>query len=178
MNNPYTASDAAFAGSLPGDITYEPTMFQLNGRIGRLRYLAYSVGLGLLLGIAIMVLTALVSGSATAVLIVQGVYVIAALALAFTLGRRRLHDLGQKTWLVIGVLIPIVNIFFGLWLVFAAGNPQANEYGPPPAPNTRAVKVLALILPIIAILGVIAAIALPAYSTYVQRGQQASQQSL
>lgn len=178
MSNPYSASDAAFTDSVPGAATYEPKMLQMNGRIGRLRYLAYSVGLGLLLGIALLALTFLTGGSATGLIIVQVVYVIAGLATTIIVGRRRLHDLGHSGWPTIGLLIPIVNIFVALWIVFAPGKPDANEYGPPPGPNTTAIKVLALVLPVIAILAVIAAVSMPAYQSYVERAQQTNQQSL
>ncbi len=178
MSNPYSASDAAFTDTVSGAATYEPKMLQMNGRIGRLRYLAYSVGLGLLLGAVLVALTFLTGGSPAALIAVQVLYVIGSLAVTVIVGRRRLHDLGHSGWPTIGLLIPLVNLFVALWIVFTPGKPDANEYGPPPGPNTTGIKVAALVLPVIAILGVIAAVSMPAYQNYVQRAQQADQQSL
>jgi hypothetical protein len=41
MSNPYAAPDAVLS-DVAEDETYEPQIFSVNGRIGRLRYLAYS----------------------------------------------------------------------------------------------------------------------------------------
>ena len=56
--------------------------------------------------------------------------------------------------------------FFALYLLFAPGNADANEYGPPPGPNSIGVKLLAWIPALFFIIGIVAAIAIPAYSGY------------
>jgi len=41
---------------------------------------------------------------------------------------RRSHDLGHSGWFALICLIP----FAGWYLVLKSGNPEANQYGPPP----------------------------------------------
>ena len=43
---------------------------------------------------------------------------------------RRLHDFNQSGWLALLSLIPIINIFFGLFLCCLRGDEHSNRYGP------------------------------------------------
>ena len=61
-----------------------------------------------------------------------------------------------------------MNIFVGLWLLFAPGKKEHNNYGPHPVKNPIGIVILALIMPIVMI-GILAAVALPAYQDYVER---------
>ena len=56
---------------------------------------------------------------------------LAGVVYGFSLSARRLHDLGQSGWLILIAFIPLVGIFFGLWMLFAGGQPNPNRYGPP-----------------------------------------------
>lgn len=51
-------------------------------------------------------------------------------AIAITV--RRLHDMGRPGRHFLYMLIPIVNIFFGLKLLLGPGDEGDNEYGPDP----------------------------------------------
>lgn len=42
---------------------------------------------------------------------------------------KRFHDRNQSGWWCILLLIPIVNIFVGLYLLFAPGELHPNQYG-------------------------------------------------
>ena len=44
---------------------------------------------------------------------------------------RRLHDLGQRGWLALGMAIPGFNLFLGGALAIVPGQADANRYGPP-----------------------------------------------
>lgn len=46
---------------------------------------------------------------------------------------KRLHDLNQSGWLSLLKLIPIINFFFDLYLIFRPGDPNNNRYGSPRA---------------------------------------------
>lgn len=182
MTNPYSMPQSELTEPV-GNESYMPKFFSLDGRIGRLRYWAYSIGAGLLMmPIMILVmgagfLTGTVADSGTGgglggllgALIGYGI----SFAVTIILARRRLNDLGKTGWLGLLMLIPLVNFFFALWLLFGPGDAQANEYGPPPGPNSTGVKVLAWILPIIFFVGIIAAVAIPAYSDYTAKARAA-----
>ena len=49
---------------------------------------------------------------------------------------RRLHDVGQSGWMLLIGIIPIVNLVGGFvllyWFIFAAGEEEANRFGPVP----------------------------------------------
>jgi uncharacterized membrane protein YhaH (DUF805 family) len=154
-------------------------MFQLGGRIGRVRYMAYSAALGALLALCLVVLTTIAGASASAgLVIVQSLGVIGSLALSVIVGVRRLHDLGHKGWPAIGLFIPLMNAAVFLWLVFAPGNPHANRYGPAPGPNTRGVLVLAWALPVIFIAGILAATVLAPHKSAAQRAHDEMEQAI
>ena len=55
---------------------------------------------------------------------------------------QRLHDVGWSGWLWLLNLVPFVGSFFPFVIMVVPGNDTANRYGPPPPPNSTAVKVL------------------------------------
>lgn len=46
---------------------------------------------------------------------------------------KRFHDLGMKGAFALLTFVPLVNIPVGLYLFLKPGNPEPNDYGPPPA---------------------------------------------
>lgn len=157
--------------------TYEPKIFSTQGRIGRLRYLAYSAGVSFaiaFIGMFFVGLLAALIQSQLAALAAIPIY-IAAFASSLIFCKRRLNDLDRTGWLALLMLVPFVNIIFGLYVTFARGSEQINKYGPPPAANKRGIIWVALIIPIVALIGILAAIALPAYQQYVQKAHAAQQ---
>jgi uncharacterized membrane protein YhaH (DUF805 family) len=157
--NPYQAPSAALADA--GVLTQPVKMFSVSGRIGRVRYIAYSVGLYFLSGI-LAVLLALVD-PVLAFLPYAALFI-----LAFMLTIQRSHDFNVSGWLALLMLVPLVNLLF----LFIPGTDGANKYGAETPPNTTGVLILAWLFPAIAALGVVAAVALPAYQDYVKRAQQ------
>ena len=179
MTNPYSMPQSELTETV-GTETYTPKFFALDGRIGRLRYWAYSIGWGLLmmpimfLSVGVGALTGSIGNAGTGgSLLGAGISYLLSFVVTITLARRRLNDLGKSGWLAVLMLVPFVNFIFALWLLFGAGDAEANEYGPAPGPNSTGVKVLAWILPIIFFVGIIAAIAIPAYSGYVAKARAA-----
>ena len=182
-SNPYQAPNADVVSA--SNETYQPKVFTAKGRIGRLRYLAYGF-LSYLIAIPIFgiigLLVAMGGGSESGgpgviggIGLLLGVLAYIAIAVyAFILAKRRFNDVGQSGWLSLLLLVPLVNIIVGLFLIFAPGKPESNQYGQPPAKNSNWVVAGALGLPIFVIfVGIIAAVSVPAYQDYVERAQQA-----
>lgn len=178
-NNPYQAPNADISqGS--DNTPYQPKVFAVHGRIGRLRYLAYGF-LSMLISLPIFAIVAAVGvpasteegpgalgGIALALMVV--VY-IALIVYSFIIAKRRFNDINQTGWLSLLMLVPLVNFIVALILIFMPGTKTGNKYGQPPAANNIWVYLGSLIFPIFMI-GVLAAVAIPAYQDYVERAQQ------
>lgn len=181
MTNPYSAPGAVMSGVPEQLETYEPKVFAWKGRIGRLRYLAYVWAISMLMLPLLVLILALagaahlVNGTADMTALSTMLY-LPAVALALMIARRRLNDLDRSGWWGLLLLVPFVNFFMSLYLLFAAGSEGANRYGPPAGPNTGWVKVGAFLPIAIAIIGIVAAIAIPAYSGYTQKARAANSQ--
>jgi uncharacterized membrane protein YhaH (DUF805 family) len=170
--NPYQSPRAAVADTAE---EYQPVkIFAVSGRIGRARYIAYTLGLTILVyAVAAVVgggIAAVGGGSAGA-----GVLMFVAWAfmivLSVMLTIQRAHDFNASGWLSIIAFIPLVNLIF--W--FIPGTDGENRYGAPPPPNSTLVTIGALVVPVVMAVGILAAVAIPAYSDYTKRAQAAAQ---
>ncbi|NBB10399.1 DUF805 domain-containing protein [Pseudomonas sp. SLFW] len=141
--SPYAPPRASVTTEWPTE--GELKVFTVQGRIGRLRYLAWSM----VLSFVAMLLAALCFGVLSMSLVAGGllatVLVIVFLVVSIQMGAQRLHDAGWSAWLLLLNLIPLVNSVFPLLMMVIPGNAGPNRYGPPPPKNTRAVKVLAVL---------------------------------
>lgn len=52
---------------------------------------------------------------------------------SFMLMARRLHDINLSGFFVLAVFVPVLGIFFWLYLLFAPGTVGANQYGKEPS---------------------------------------------
>lgn len=163
--SPYAPPRAAVGDTLPAFAALKP--FSSDGRIGRLRYLAWTMVLTLVtLGIGSVFALfgfALISSDSTAGLILVGLLafiLVVLLAIATVLFMiQRLHDIGWSGWLWLLTLVPFVGSIFPFVIMVVPGNATANRYGPPAPPNTTAVKVLATLWLVFIALGFIGGLA-------------------
>jgi len=163
--NPYQAPAAAVADA--GEQFGEVRLFAVSGRIGRARYIAYSIGLYVLLTAVAMAGAFL--GTAGAV--VMATAYLGMLVLMFMLTIQRSHDFNASGWMALLMLIPLVNLLF----LVVPGTDGENRFGLKTPPNTVGVLVAAWLLPLFFVVGIVAAIAIPAYDTYTKRAQQKMQ---
>jgi len=176
-NSPYTppSSTVADATTEFGEIS----IFSVSGRLGRVRYLAYGFAVALigqvLLGLMGGMGVAMGEEAGTLSLIGIGVVYIAMIVISVMIGVQRLHDLDKTGWLYLLMLVPILNIIFGLYLLFAPGTQSANRFGNPPPPNSTGVIIAMWLLIIVFIGSIVAAITIPAYNDYVQQAQELQQ---
>jgi uncharacterized membrane protein YhaH (DUF805 family) len=160
--NPYGAPRASVVDA-PEE--YQPVrIFAVSGRIGRARYILYSIGLSMLIMMAAGVVSA-VAGPVS--VIVMGVAYVAVIVLSFMLTIQRSHDFNMTGWFSILWLIPLVNLIF--W--FIPGSDAPNRFGAKTPPNSTGVLIGVWIVPLIFVLGIVAAVAIPAYQDYVKRAQ-------
>jgi len=166
--NPYRAPAAAVADS--AEQSQPVRVFAVSGRIGRARYIAYSIGLSFLIMLVFGFIGGFAgaAGSANVALAAMVIGYVFTFTVMFMLTIQRAHDFNTTGWLSIVVLIPLVNLLF--W--FIPGTDGENRYGAPTPPNPVLVLIAVWILPVLFVGGILAAIALPAYQDYAKRAQQ------
>ncbi|MDE1168735.1 MAG: DUF805 domain-containing protein [Pseudomonas sp.] len=121
----------------------ELKVFSFHGRIGRLRYLAWSLVLFAALFIPLFI-TGVMAGFAPIFgSLISSVLWIASVVVGLQICAQRLHDIGWSAWLALLNLIPGINTLLFLVLVCAPGTRGVSQYGAPPPPNTLGVKILA-----------------------------------
>ena len=161
-SNPYQPPRAAVDDIEVAQEYQEIRMWSASGRVGRLRYLAYTTGASLIAGCVAGVLGGALGGLG---MILALLVYIAVIVFSILVGIQRSHDMNWSGWTLLLGIIP----FVGLIWIFKSGSPGANDYGAPPPPNTLGVKILGLVLPIVFVIGILAAIAIPAYADYMKR---------
>ena len=147
--SPYAPPRAAVGDDLPEFATLK--VFTIHGRIGRLRYLAWTLALTVAMLVAAGIIStvgfAVATASPTIAIIIGSLLgfalFVALVVVSVQIGVQRLHDLGWSGWLYLLNLVPLVNSIFPLLLLVLPGNTGANQYGAPPPRNSTAVKVLA-----------------------------------
>jgi uncharacterized membrane protein YhaH (DUF805 family) len=163
--NPYRAPDTRVSDA--SEEYGEVRIWSAAGRLGRVRYIGYSIGVTFLIYLVAALLFAFAGWAESGPLgITIGVAaVLAVLVASVLLTIQRCHDFNASGWLSLLLIVPIAPIIF--WIV--PGTKGSNRFGNPPPPNTTGAVVMALILPAIFVVGILAAIAIPAYSDYQKR---------
>ncbi len=139
-------------------------LFSAKGRLGRIRYLAYSIGISLVFSVMMMLVAGLggfLLGEA------GGIVAIAAMVLGYgamiyigiLLLIQRCHDMGKSGWFALLALIPLASLIFLFW----PGVKEANEYGAPLPPNSAALNWGVGIMLGIFVLATVASIAMPVF---------------
>lgn len=167
QNNPFNAPQA----EVHDDDNVQDSEFTLNlfspeGRIGRLRYLMYSMGLGIVIMFAAGLLAAVTTPMLALLTYPVMIYINIMLAI------KRSHDFNTSGWASLLVFVPLANLAF----LFIPGTDGANRYGNKTAPNGGGAMAVALVIVALFVIGILAAIAIPAYQQYTQRAHAAQQQ--
>ena len=166
--NPYSAPDAAL--DTGQDELYQPKIFSFNGRIGRLRYLAYGIGVNFLLTLVMIPLggaLGFMGGDPTTSMVGIvgiGVFYIVTIVISVMFAKRRLNDLNRSGWWFLLFLIPIVNLLFAIYILFFPGTDGDNNFGPAPVANSIGVLILGWMFPVLMILGIAAAVIVPQFA--------------
>jgi uncharacterized membrane protein YhaH (DUF805 family) len=140
------------------------------GRVGRLRFFAYSMGLYVLFMVVTFALEIIAGVTRTTPMTATAIGLLLYFVGSALLLIQRSHDMNLSGWWSIAAFIPLVGLF---WL-FNGGTPGVNRWGAPPPPNTRGVKIIAWIFPALVLLGIFAAAALAAYQQYTLRAEAAA----
>ncbi len=149
--------------------------FAVSGRLGRIRYLAYSFGLGIAFMVIVMLASGVMAmggGTSAGMGIVGGLLMLIAYLVFFVLSImltiQRAHDFNASGWLSLVYFIPLVSLIF----LFIPGTDGSNQYGLKTPPNGGAAIVVIVMLVLVFVIGILAAIAVPAYQGYVEQAKQ------
>lgn len=169
--NPYATPQAQVADLSLETEKAELRLFSHRGRIGRLRYLAYGSGAGILYNALVLGVASALGGSEGSLLYSALLLIMFAALLWFSIitAIKRCHDMGISGWWSLTLIVPVIIFAWIFW----PGDREANRFGPPPPANTWGVRVLGLLLPVIAFVGILAAIAIPQYKNYTDRARAA-----
>lgn len=169
--NPYQVPRSNLDRHVQGDYS-EVKAFSTKGRIGRLRYLAYSMGYGMLIYLIVAALgvgLAAMGMPKEAVIGVLGIGYVLLIVFTIMLTIQRAHDFNTTGWITVLSLVPLVGLIF----LFIPGTDGENRFGKKTPPNPRGM-IWWILIPIIAITGIMAAVAIPAYQAYVNKAQAAA----
>jgi uncharacterized membrane protein YhaH (DUF805 family) len=162
MQNPYGAPRAMVGDA--AEEFQEVKILAVSGRIGRARYVVYSIVLSLLL---VMPAVALVPVLGAFGVVLLAVAYIAMFVLQIMLTIQRSHDFNMSGWFSLLMFVPLLNLLF--W--FVPGTDGGNRFGAKTPPNSTLVLLGVWIVPAIFVIGIVAAVSIPAYQDYVKRAQ-------
>lgn len=162
QNNPYSAPNAPVSDMQNDEGFGDLKIFTSNGRLGRLRYILYLLGISLVGGIlAILLFMIPFVGP-----FLGGAVYIGLIVVSVLLTIQRCHDFDKTGWLTLLLLVPLVSLIF----YFIPGTKGSNQYGLLPPPNSTAIKIGAFILIAFFAIGIVAAIlGMPAYQQYLMK---------
>jgi uncharacterized membrane protein YhaH (DUF805 family) len=173
-SNPYAPPTAHVTDVDDDDGATQPLqVLDYKGRIGRLRYLAWTFAgyfVVMVLGMFGGVLSAMVGSPDLLNALVGIVSILFFIPFAFWTIQRS-HDMGWNGWTWLLTLIPLVILVW--W--FNGGTKGRNRYGAPPPPNTIGVHLLSWIVPIVLIVLVVA-VAVPTYQKFAERAKAMQKQ--
>jgi uncharacterized membrane protein YhaH (DUF805 family) len=168
-NNPYAPPTARVQDIHDNGQTQPINLWSAAGRMGRLRYIAWSM-LGSLAIVPVAFVAGLLGaalGSQTVLYLLLGVAYFAYIVVWGMWTVQRCHDMDWSGWAALLMIIPLVGLIF--W--FVPGSLGKNRFGAPPPPNPRGMAWLVAIPLVLSIAGILAALALPAYSDYTKRAR-------
>ncbi|HKJ72366.1 MAG TPA: DUF805 domain-containing protein [Gammaproteobacteria bacterium] len=155
-SNPYAAPQGRLVAEGGGPYG-EVRVFSAEGRLNRLRYLAYVFGLTFLINLVSSAITAALAGMEVPVAAVTIASGIASLWISILLTIQRVHDFSASGWWSALAVIPLVTLIFAI----IPGHGEENRFGLEPPPNTFGVYLVATLAIGVPILGIVAAIVIP-----------------
>lgn len=106
--------------------------FSFDGRLNRQPYIFCNLALWIISSIFGFIMS---SSDSTLIAILGFIVGLAIIAGSISLTVKRLHDLNKGGLFALILLVPIVNFFFELYLLFVKGTDGQNEYGEDPLMN-------------------------------------------
>ena len=138
--SPYASPTAMIEQSI--DDVGELNIWGIEGRLGRMRYIAWSMVFMLAMAPATLICILALKASALLGGLLIAVTAVVAIIIGIQISVKRLHDIGWTGWLLLISLIPVVGSIFQILIFVLPGSQGSNRYGAPAPANSTAVKVL------------------------------------
>lgn len=106
-------------------------LLNYNGRVNRLPYIFLSIFIGIIFAVVDSYQKYNSAPSNTGLLIVFTIELLCAFLISFVTVKR-FHDLGKPGWYFWLMLVPFLNIYWGVLLLARKGISGPNTYGPDP----------------------------------------------
>jgi len=135
---------------------YQPIILSWSGRLDRLRFFVYDLGINIAIAALILKMISLSEGNIFPPQYrLQAVAALVALiCIKIAFSKRRLNDLNLNGWYSLVIFAPIADVFLYFYLLFAPGTSTPNSYGPLAKPADR------LLMRSLAIIGIVLLFAL------------------
>lgn len=104
---------------------------QFTGRAGRAEFWYYIL-VYILIIIGLRVIDGILFGVTAGNGVLTWLFWLFSIMPNLAIGARRLHDTGRSGWWLLLSLIPIIGLIVLLIWFISRGQPDSNEYGPPP----------------------------------------------
>ena len=140
-------SGARAAGAAGGLGEWKEKLLSFEGRLNRKPYVLRGLAVCLISSVIVQIVSGVLGlivakvaesspdlGMALLLFLYAVIFVLylPATVIGISLGIRRCHDNDWSGWLVLLHFVPLVNIVFGLLLLFKPGTPGPNRFGPDP----------------------------------------------
>jgi len=163
-SNPYAPPRARVQDTSAHAEEYcELTPWTVQGRIGRLRFVAWIFVLMLAVAVPVAIITAIFGEDSALGDVLVLILGLGTFYFGMCMQGKRLHDMNYSAWFLLILFIPIIGTILSIVTLFWPGNEGENDYGPPAPPNSSWVKFLSglfIAAIVISILGIIAALVL------------------
>ena len=155
QTNPYATPNAPVNDIQNDEGFGSLKLFTSEGRLGRIRYLMYTMGVGLV-GMILAAMLAMIPaiGIFLAIALYIGIVIV-----SIFLTIQRCHDFNMTGWLSLLMLVPLASLIFYL----VPGTKGNNQYGLQPPPNSTAIKIGAFLLLGLFLAGILVIILSPTY---------------
>ncbi len=110
---------------------------EIGGRIGRLRFLIWSVALAVVATGGIYLISSVLIPNFIVAGLVASLFYIVVFIFTIFITFRRFHDLGKSGLYVLAMLVPVFNVYLLLGLLLRSGTAGPNQYGDDPLPPEK-----------------------------------------
>ena len=109
---------------------FKQDFLSFDGRINRWPYFWKTTVVGIVIAVPFMLsLLLLPNFGANIIVTLLSIF---NFIIDLSFGIRRCHDIGISGWWLLLTIVPFVNFLFIFYLLFKAGTPGPNQYGPAP----------------------------------------------